>query len=175
MRRKRLHSNLRGGFTLLELLLVLLLVAISVATVVPRFRGTLGTWQLRETVWNLRATLQLASRWARVRQEIVVFALDERQGVFTVRSLQATGGPASGTFPSVGLQSFGQSARIVRAEGFQNAGQEKTLTFRPDGTPGPAILVLAGRETGDADEVMWQVTVDGRGAVRCEETYADDE
>lgn len=173
MTRKPLHTDSCGGFTLVELLLVLVLVAISVAAVVPRFTGTLGAWQLRETAWNMQASLQLASQWARVRQEVVVFALDGRKGVFALRAVSTDERQAPETFPPLGRQSFGRSVRIVRTEGLQDAGQEKVLTFRPDGTSEAAIIVLGGRGADSADETTWHIVLDGRGAVRCREVLAD--
>ncbi len=70
--KRQAHFRHRRAFTLLELLLVLALVAISMAAVVPHLNGTLGQWQLREGARNLETALRLASQWARVKQEACI-------------------------------------------------------------------------------------------------------
>jgi prepilin-type N-terminal cleavage/methylation domain-containing protein len=167
------HTSLRRAFTLLELLLVLTLIGISTATIVPHLNGTLGRWQLRETARNLQTTLQVASQWAGVRQEAIVFAVDVKQGVFCLRPLES-GSPAARDVPPTGRQSFGRDVEMTRTEGLTEAGKEKILVFRPDGTARAAQLVLKSTRADANRETLWQITVDGRGAVSCQERLADE-
>ena len=175
MNKRPVHSDSHTGFTLVELLLVLVLVAVSVAVVVPCLRGTLSGWQLRETARNVQATLQLASQWATTRQETVVFALDARKGVFTVQPLpQEDTQLTPSAVPVIGRQSLGRNVRAVRTSGLQDAGQEKTLVFRPDGLSDTAEIVLTDAGAGRAPETVWRIAIDRRGTVQCREGLADD-
>jgi type II secretion system protein H len=158
---------------LIELLLVLMLIGISAATIVPRLNGTLDRWQLRETARNLQTTLQMASQWACVRQEAIVFVLDAKRGVFSLRLLESGQSATRGLF-LMGSQSFGQGVEIVRIEGLSDSGGEKVLEFRPDGTSSPAMIVLTdGRPDANRD-TLWQIAVDSRGDVQCREGLADE-
>lgn len=165
------HS--RCAFTLLELLLVLMLIGISAATIVPHLNGTLGRWQLRETARNLQATLRMASQWACVRQEAVVFVLDAKRGVFSLRPLEDGQSATRGLFPT-GRQSFGQGVEIVRMEGLRDLGKEKVLLFRSDGTSEAAMIVLTGSRPDVNRETLWQIAVDNCGTVQRQERLADE-
>jgi type II secretory pathway pseudopilin PulG len=155
----------------LELLLVLMLIGISAATIVPQLNGTLDSWQLRETARNLQTVLQVASQWAYARQETVVFALDVKNGAFSLRPFDDGQSTAGGLLPT-GRQSLGQGVEVVRMEGLTNLGKEKVLLFGPDGTSQAATIVLTGSRPG-AREKLWQIVLDDRGAVQCRETQAD--
>jgi prepilin-type N-terminal cleavage/methylation domain-containing protein len=163
----------RRAFTLLELLLVLMLIGISIATIIPHLNGTLDRWQLRETARNLQTTLQMASLWACVRQEIVVFAVDEKKGTFCLRPLEDARSSAQGRLPIV-HQSCGQGVEIARMEGFNNLGREKVLMFRPDGTSEAAMIVLISGRPDANRQTLWEIAFDGRGAVLCQERFTDE-
>jgi type II secretion system protein H len=169
----RASSCSRRAFTLLELMLVLVLIGISTATIVPHLHGTLGRWQLRETARNLQATLQMASQWACVRQETVVFALDTKRGAFSLRPRESKRPTAWGSL-AVGRQSFGQGIKTTRVEGLTDMGKEKVLVFWPDGTSQPGTIILTGARSDANREPLWQITVDSCGAVRCQEKLADE-
>lgn len=165
--------RLRQAFTLLELLLVLMLIGISTATIVPHLNGTLGRWQLRETAHNLQTTIQMASQWAYVQQEAIVFVLDEKRSVFSLRPLEDEQSDTKKLFP-IGRQSFGQGVKIVRMEGFRDLDGEKVLVFRSDGTSEAAMIVLTGDRLDANREIQWQIAVDSYGDVRCQEILDDE-
>jgi prepilin-type N-terminal cleavage/methylation domain-containing protein len=168
--RKLPNVDVRHAFTLLELLLVLVLISISAAATVPQLNGTVGRWQLRETARNLQMTLEVATQWASVRQESVVFALDVPGGTFGLRP-QATGRAGTrGALPA-GRQSLGQGVGVARTEGFTDLGREKVLVFRPDGVSPAAAIVLTGG-AGSGREMLWQIALDGRGTIHCQEGQA---
>lgn len=172
MSKTRAYHRPRRGFTLLELLLVLVLIGISVATVVPRLQGTLSGWQLRETARNLQVALQLGSQWARVRQEPVAFVLNVQKGMFSLRLFQ-DGQLTNKTLPATGRQALGQRVEVARVEGLQDVGREKVLVFRPGGASEAATIVLTGDRTDSAPSTLWQIDLDGRGTVHCQERLAD--
>jgi type II secretion system protein H len=173
MSRAPTRSNLRRAFTLLELLLVLMLMGISAATIVPHLNGTLDRWQLRETARNIQTTLQVASQWACVRQETVVFALDAKRNAFSLRLLNAQQSSTRSLLP-VGRQSCGQGVEIVRTEGFEDLVGERVLVFQPDGTSRAGRIVLTGDGPNGNRETLWEITVDGHGTVRCREGLTDE-
>ena len=152
---------------------MLMLIGISAATTVPHLNGTLGRWQLKETARNLEVTLQFASQWARVRQEAIAFVLDVRQGSFMLRPLGDEGSLGEASLP-VGRQSFGRGVEIARMEGLIDLGKEKILMFRPDGTSPAATIVLTGSQPDANRETLWQIALNGRGAVQCRERLADE-
>jgi type II secretion system protein H len=171
--RIRVSPELPRGFTLLELLLVLALIGIAVATVIPNLTGTLGEWQVRETARDLQATLQLASQWARVRQEAVLFVLDVPRGVFSLRCFRDGQATDRAVLP-LGQQALGRNVTIVRTEGLRDDAREKVLAFGPAGASGKAILLLTDNRAVAAPYRAWQVDVDEEGNVHCQERLVDE-
>jgi type II secretion system protein H len=167
------NSLRRRAFTLLEVLLVLMLIGISAATIVPHLNGALGRWQLRETARNLQTTLQLASQWSSARQEAVVFSLNTQRGNFSLR-FSKEGDVTSGDLLPTGRQSFGQGVGIAHAKGFEDRGTEKVLLFRPDGSSDEATIVLIGSGSGVNRDSSWEISIDSGGAVRCLERTVDE-
>lgn len=174
MRKQQTDWGSRHGFTLLELLLVLALVAVSMAAVVPQLSGTLSRWQLRESVRDLQASLQLAGQWARTRQEPVACVLDVQGRSFSLRSLQA-GQSSYAAIPAINRQSLGATIGIARIEGFRDTGGGKALVFRPDGTSQAATIILAESGADAAGRTQWQITVDDQGAVHLQETLVSEQ
>jgi Tfp pilus assembly protein FimT len=158
---------------LLELLLVLMLIGISAATIVPHLNGTLDRWQLRETAHNLQTTLQMASQWACVRQETLIFTMDEKNGTFCLRHLEDA---KSSTQDRVTIvrQSFGRDVKIARAEGFNKLGRERILIFRSDGKLEAATIILISSRPEINRQTLWEIAIDCRGAVLCQERFIDE-
>jgi len=59
-------------------------------------------------------------------------------------------------------------------EGFDDLGREKVLMFRPDGTSEAAMIVLTSGRPDSNRRTLWEIALDGRGAVRCLERFADE-
>ncbi len=173
MSRIQTSFSSRRAFTLLELLLVVMLIGISAATIVPHLNGTLDRWQLRETARNLQTILQIASQWAYVRQEAVIFVLDVKRGVFSLRPLTDKQSATEGLFP-IDRLSFGQGVEIVRTEGLRDLGEEKVLVFQPNGTSKAAMIILTGSRPDANRETLWQIAVDSHSTVQCQERLVDE-
>jgi len=171
---RRRISSPRRAFTLLELLLVLLLIGVSAATIVPRLNGTLGRWQCRETAQNLEAVLRLGSEWARIRQEPIAFVLSVARGSFGLRLLGNEQELRGQIAPPVGWQSVGQGVRITRTEGLEDRGGDQVLVFWPNGASRAASVILTDARSNANRQTVWQIVVDGLGAVRCQERLVDD-
>jgi hypothetical protein len=150
-----------------------MLIGISAATIVPHLNGTLDRWQLRETARNLQTILQIASQWACVRQEVVIFVLDVKRGVFSLRALKGGQYASQGLFP-IDQQSFGQGVEIVRMEGFRDLGEDKALVFQSNGTSDAAMIVLTGSKPDANRETLWQIAVDSHSTIQCQEILIDE-
>ena len=75
-----------AGFTLLEMLVVLVLVAVITAVAVPAAGGAIQTLRLQSAARHLAAALRLARGRAIRQQEIHLVSLDREQGRVTVAS-----------------------------------------------------------------------------------------
>ena len=64
--RRRLQGEREGGFTLIELMVVVLIIAILIAIAIPTFLGARTRAQDRAAQASLRNAL-VAGSWARVR------------------------------------------------------------------------------------------------------------
>jgi type II secretion system protein H len=132
-------SGRRGGFTLVELALVLALAALVVATVLPSVSGTLESARLRQGAAELRATLNRARALAAARS----------------RTLSVVFGPGSGEYRIAGLaapelRALPEGVRIdaVRIGGKAPDGEEARISFFPDGGAEEAEIVLSSGGSG---------------------------
>ena len=75
-----------AGFTLLEMLVVLVLVAVITAVAVPVAGGAIQTLRLQSAARHVAAALRLARGRAIRQQEIHLVSLDREQGRVTVAS-----------------------------------------------------------------------------------------
>jgi len=161
------------AFTLIELLLVLVLVAISIATITPRLSESVSGWQAKECYKNMLAAIQLARQLALVRQEITVFALDVDRGSFTVESAsQSAGSHGTGNDFWVPRQFIGKDVKIVQLEGFTQFGSEKDLVFWPDGSTERAHITLANKK--DSKAIQWHIFVEDNGAATGRQVSKDE-
>lgn len=167
------RSNGICGFTLVELLLVLALIAISIAAITPRLGESISGWQVRESSKNMLAAIRLARQLAITRQDVMVFALDADSASFTIRSVSHS--PSSGSISNdffVPRQFFGKGVKIVQLEGFDQVGSEKVIVFWPDGMAKKAHVTLAA-ET-DSGMAEWHIFVENDGSVVLQEVFKNE-
>jgi len=161
------------GFTLVELLLVLVFIAISVATITPRLGNSIPAWKVRESSRSMLAAIRLAQQLAISRQEIMAFALDTKNASFTVKS---TRGPANSDSTSndffIPRQFLGKDIKIVRLEGFEEIGGEKGLVFWPDGRTKMARVTLATSKDGEM--AQWHILVKNDGSAMLQEIFGNE-
>lgn len=160
----------RRGFTLLEMLLVTILIAVLMATAVPTFRGTLAGQQLRQAASLVSSGLANARVTAIRTGTAQQFCFEPDGNVYWVQpfdpsaavdssgSLPTAGGASSGsgssgqrqlasgiTFSSglgtSGAAATGSGAASGSSGGATSSAQE-TVTFFPDGTSHDATVVL---------------------------------
>lgn len=73
-----------GGFTLLELIVVLFLAGLVAALVVPSFSGTLESARLRSSAAEMRAALTLARTLAASGSRVRAVSFDVERGEYAV-------------------------------------------------------------------------------------------
>lgn len=152
------------GFTLVELLLVLVLIAISMAAITPRIGESISGWQVRESSKNMLTVIRLARQMAITMQEVMVFALDTDSTGFSVKSVSHY--PPSSDISNdflVPRQFLGEGVKIVQFEGFDKLGSERVIVFWPDGRAKKTHFTLAAEKDGGKTE--WHIFVENDGSV----------
>lgn len=152
------------GFTLVELLLVLVLIAISMAAITPRIGESISGWQVRESSKNMLTVIRLARQMAITMQEVMVFALDSDSTSFAVKSVSHY--PRSSDISNdflVPRQFLGEGVKIVQFEGFDKLGSERVIVFWPDGRAKKTHFTLAAEK--DSGKAEWHIFVENDGSV----------
>jgi prepilin-type N-terminal cleavage/methylation domain-containing protein len=152
------------GFTLVELLLVLVLIAISMAVITPRIGESISGWQVRESSKNILAVIRLTRKMAITLQEVMVFALDTDSTSYVVKSVGKS--PVSSDIGNdflIPRQFLGEGVKIVQLEGFDQFGSERVIVFWPDGRAKKAHFTLAAEKDGRM--AKWHIFVENDGSV----------
>lgn len=100
----------KGGFSLLELIVVLALISVMAGMVAPMFGASIGTVQFRNARNDLIATLQFAQELAVREGREYRFYLDKRAGAYWLEALAEHKGPIK-TFVPVEA-GFGQRQQL---------------------------------------------------------------
>lgn len=144
----------RSGFTLIELILVMI-VLFTVATVVaPRFSDFFPSYQVRKTTEHLFAWARKARADAAVtgvRQRLVLDTKGKKFWIeYEARPVKEPGKFVllSGAWGEEALPDGVEFESLEGAEATATNGDLKYLEFRPDGTCSEATLVLAN-DSGD--------------------------
>jgi prepilin-type N-terminal cleavage/methylation domain-containing protein len=157
------YDKLRYGFNLIELLLVLVLIAITVATIIPRIGNSASGWQIREISKNMIAMIRIARQLALTQQEVMVFSLNTDSASFTIKKAdQIVDMYDKANESLVPRQFLGKGATIVRLDGFHDAGNEKKLVFWPDGRTSKAHVILTS--DNDSETTHWHIFIEDDGS-----------
>lgn len=116
---------------MLELIVVLAIIAATVAVMVPRLQGTLSSQGLQLTAEQLAATLRSARAESQRRMRAVTVILDPVARVFQVESHPVT----AQIDPEIGVE--------VVKDGFEWMGRARRIRFLPDGTATGGIIRLS--------------------------------
>lgn len=81
------RMNVRG-FTLIEILVVLVLAALLLAAVPPRFVGVVSTTEVRGAARQLAAGLRYARSRSIVSKQETAMVLDVEQGLYYIQGIQ---------------------------------------------------------------------------------------
>ncbi len=144
------------GFTLLELLVVLVIGVLFVSLVPPLLSGLSGATELRSAARQLAAGLRNARNQAITRQQEAVLTLDLAQRRFGV-----TGDPREIALPD------GLALRLYTAQSELLDGTTGSIRFFPDGSS------TGGHIAVSSPKLTYQVNVDWlTGAVAIAEQEA---
>lgn len=165
-----LRRRKKRGFTLIELMVVLTLIAIMSAMILPEMRGTYDDALLRSTGRNLITAFNLAYSRSVSANEIHRVRLDQKEGRYIIetRGRDAEGGRGfkpvrgipGGDGPldrrvqiEIGPPSGDQSEPVVEdaaapifETGAETGGPMAFISFYPDGTADARDVVLKDRE-----------------------------
>lgn len=116
----------KSGFTLIEILLVVLILAIIVAAAIPRFQGTLTQLQARTTAKSLYQLALFAKERAIIEQTFYLLKYDPNQkSVFLMRKEAKK---------FVRIQSrLGKAIQIKEHFSLQWSSSSKDILFTPNG------------------------------------------
>lgn len=148
------HRSSHCAFTLVELVVVIILVAVLAGMAIPRFAGAASSTQLTEQAQALLAGARYARDYAVTHRCDCRLVIDAAAGRFALQRQEID---ASGDerFVSIGL-GWGRPVVLtggvrfgrVRIEPTGGRTQDGWVTFRPDGQTDAAIVeVTDGRKT----------------------------
>ena len=154
------------GFTLVELLLVVALMGVVVATLAPQLGSSLRHWQLRHAAGQV-ANMIRASR-LRTRQEQVPmrFVLDLKTKSYWSDRLRASPPtePSPLSDPLLARQQLPVELEFADLKGFATEGQEHYLVFTPLGRSWASSVVV--RATKSRSSQALQIEIDKDGTVK---------
>jgi prepilin-type N-terminal cleavage/methylation domain-containing protein len=154
--RHRRHQ--RGGFTLLELVLVMLLLTIIVGTAMPSLRGFTGWSKTRDAVSQVVALAQYAR--ARAASEAVVYKLNVSGNTYwlTVQTGEVFGPVQSDLGETFELPEGAKIELVPAAGGMRMTAT--TMAPTPTPTPMDGILFYPDGRTGTS--LLRIIAPDGR-------------
>jgi len=133
-----------AGFTLLELLIVLMLMGLITALTIPVFSGSVSTTQLKSAAREVAAGLRLARDQAIAQKSPTVLELD-----VTARAFRVLPDPRVHALPS------GIDIKLFTAQSDLVNDRVGAIRFYPDGgSNGGRITLAAGERKYDVD-VDW--------------------
>ncbi len=156
-RRHRLHTNTSpatsgSGFTLLELIVVLVLLGISAAVVAPRIEGGLDGVRVKKQARDLVSTLRAVRHRSIVESRIIsvlvnsdsnLYQIDAAEPIQPSADIRIHFAPAQQTAQQTGSAGnlMGREKLLSEAS-LMDVDGTMTLYFYPDGTSSGGILYL---------------------------------
>lgn len=147
--RPRLNNR---GFTLIELIVVMALIALTVSFAVPQIADFLYADQLKTTVRKLVGLIHRSGRLAQREQAVYLLTYSENERVFVVapeRKPEKTGASTEPTRMTLHLADSVQMGDFWSWYGGQRSGADRVVRFSKEGYVEPTILYLRkddGRE-----------------------------
>jgi type II secretion system protein H len=159
----RRTSPRKLGFTLIELMVVIVLIAIMTAVILPEMKGTYEDALLRSTARKLVDVFNVANSHAIALNQIHRVRLDRRNGRYFIETRNAERGTRNsevpggeGTFDtriSVEIRNVAEdsadpveNAATVAADEFRNRATDGAISFYADGTADAQEILLRDRQ-----------------------------
>lgn len=140
--------NAKRGFTLIELTMVLLVLAIIMALIMPRLGGLMERQQMRRTVNVIRGTVRYLQARAALTKNIYRLTFDFERQLLSVCPLERQSDACK---PEAGLEvrEFALPASIrlldvISADGQKMTEGVATTHFHPTGIAEPSVIHLIG-------------------------------
>jgi len=164
-----MRDNKGTGFTLLELVLVMVILSTVLAMAAPSLRGFFGSRQTHDTAAQILALTQLARSQAISEGIIYRLNFDTRERTYWLTAQKA------GTYERLDT-GFGQKFTlpkdmIMELEDVDEDEGDVFLAFTPQGTVTAGTLRLIDRG-GRALEVTCPTVTESFSIVECEQEYA---
>jgi type II secretion system protein H len=164
----RPHSR-KLGFTLIELMVVIVLIAVMTALIIPEMKGTYEDALLRSTARKLVDVCNLANSHAITINQLHRVRLDRKKGRYTIERTTRDGERGSGdvsareipggtgevdTRISIVIQKTAEEpaetaeprAPLVSEEKPREQNSDDSIAFYPDGTADAEEIILRDRE-----------------------------
>lgn len=163
---RRVGAKASGGFSLLELIIVLTLLAIISAGVVPVFLGAVGSTEAEHATRDLAAWMRHASDRAITNATVYRIAIDMNDSSYMIfRDEHFSSDPAR---PSLVTAATIEEVRLPAGTTFttqgdgdsRNTGRTYEIRFFPDGLSDPVNVELMSR-----DGVRFMITKNPTGSV----------
>lgn len=147
------HPRSRPGFTLIEMLVVLVVLALLASLTPPLFQAAVPSVRLKAATRDLMATIRLARDLAVSRGQTSELVIDHARGTYVVAGLSR-----EREIPG------GVSIRVYSAVGGRGAQANPSIQFYEDGTSSGGVLELsAGKDFFllEVERLRGRVTVSG--------------
>lgn len=123
------HPRSSQGFTFLEIIIVVLILAALIGLSVPRFKNTFLDLQFRQSCSDFVSTLNYARQSAILNRAEYIIRLNADEAVYWVeRSVEKDGAPAFEKAPG----RFGKANVLPKSVSI--ACEKDSITFYPDGS-----------------------------------------
>jgi len=161
------QQSRKGGFTLLELILVMVILSTILAMAAPSLRGFFGSRKTHDTATQILALTQFARSQAISEGIIYRLNFDTRERTYWLTAQK------SGTFEMLDTE-FGQiftlpSDIVLELKGAEEEDDEIFLIFTPQGTVTAGTIRLIDRR-GLALEVTCPTVTESFYIIECEYT-----
>ena len=161
----------KQGFTLVELAMVILVIAIVGALAVPRVAGVLERQQMRQTINVLRGMVRYLQAQAAFTKRVYRLTFDLNQQVLSVCYLTVEGCQREATreLRDYGLPAAVRILDVVSPQGEKTREGIAMTHFHPTGLAEPSTIHLEG----DNKRWMTVIITPLAGGIRVVEGYVD--
>jgi Tfp pilus assembly protein FimT len=131
----------RGGFTLVELILLTIIIAVLVAISTPRFRNTFSGLKLKEASFNLAKLINYAQEKAIIEGVPYKLILDTDEGRYYFLKFDETS--RRGEYIRL-KEKVGKIFKLP--QGLRLRANKKEIVFYPDGHSEKATIAISGKK-----------------------------